>query len=194
LIYWRNPGEDDLYALTRYLREEARCVFEFIRNYVADGRMVRLGGPFNARAIPLLREHLPLDYDLVIDEPAKSPNAKEVFWEKMAPIIPMLIKANAFLPEILDYSPFPASIAAKLKQQLNARTSAVAQQPPPALSQGAKDPAEVRASVVQKTAAADLSRARARAIDSESRMKQLGAALSALGAASRGRGRTESDI
>ncbi len=182
-------------ALTRYLREEARCVFEFIRNYVADGRMVRLGGPFNARAIPLLREHLPLDYDLVIDEPAKSPNAKEVFWEKLAPIIPMLVKANAFLPEILDYSPFPASIAAKLKQQLNARMSAAAQQPSaPTPSRGAKDPAEVRASVAQKTAAADLSRARARAIDSESRMKQLGAALSALGAASRGRARKDGDV
>ncbi|HXR37370.1 MAG TPA: hypothetical protein VN754_15540, partial [Candidatus Binataceae bacterium] len=46
-------------ALTRYLREEARMVFEFIRNFVADGRMIRLGGPYNARAIPLLREHLP---------------------------------------------------------------------------------------------------------------------------------------
>ena len=169
-------------ALTRYLREEARCVFEFIRNYVADGRLVRLGGPFNARAIPLLREHLPLDYDLVIDEPAKSPNAKEVFWEKMAPIIPMLIKANAFLPEILDYSPFPASIAAKLKQQLISRMTA-AQQHPQAGGRGPKDPAEVQASVAQKTAAADLSRARARAIDNESRVKQLGAALSALSAA-----------
>ncbi len=60
------------------------------------------------------------------EEPAKSPNAKEVFWEKMAPIIPMLIKANAFLPEILDYSPFPASIAAKLKQQLTSRMAAAA--------------------------------------------------------------------
>ena len=142
--------------------------------------MVRLGGPYNARAIPLLREHLPLDYDLVIDEPAKSPNAKEVFWEKMAPIIPMLVKANAFLPEILDYSPFPASIAAKLKQQLAARMMAAKQTPQAGPAPGGKDPAEVRASVAQKTAAADLSRARARAIDAESRLKQLGAALSAL--------------
>jgi len=164
-------------AMTRYLREEARCVFEFIRNYVADGRLVRLGGPYDSRAIPLLREHLPLDYDLVIDEPAKSPNAKEVFWEKMAPILPMLVKANAFLPEILDFSPFPASIAAKLKAQLNSQMKT------PPVSGGAKNPAEVQATVEQKTAAAELSRARARAIDSQSRMRQLGAALSALRAA-----------
>jgi hypothetical protein len=72
--------------------------FEFIRNFVADGRMIRLGTPFNARAILPLREHLPVNYGLVIDEPAKSPNVKEVFWEKTAPIIPMLVKANAFLP------------------------------------------------------------------------------------------------
>ena len=166
-------------ALTRYLREEARLVFEFIRNFVADGRMIRLGGPFNARAIALLREHLPVDYDLVIDEPAKSPNAKEVFWEKMAPIIPMLVKANAFLPEILDYSPFPASIAAKLKQQLTSRMAAAAQAPAPGGARGAKDPREIEASVVQKTAAAELARARARAIDSQSRLKALGAALGA---------------
>jgi hypothetical protein len=165
-------------ALTRYLREEARCVFEFIRNYVADGRLVRLGGPYNSRAIPLLREHLPVDYDLVIDEPAKSPNAKEVFWEKMAPIIPMLIKANAFLPEILDYSPLPASIAAKLKQQLSSRMTAAAQGA--AQPAGVKSAAEVQASVAQKSAAADLARARARALDAESRLKQLGLALSAL--------------
>jgi hypothetical protein len=167
-------------ALTRYLREEARLVFEFIRNFVADGRMVRLGGPFNAHAIALLREHLPVDYDLVIDEPTKSPNAKEVFWEKMAPIIPMLIKSNAFLPEILDYSPFPASIAAKLKQQLGARMPAAAQAPPPPPPPpplGVKDPREVEATVAQKSAAAELARARARAIDSQSRARQLGAAL-----------------
>ncbi|MGO9059630.1 MAG: hypothetical protein ACLQU2_19950 [Candidatus Binataceae bacterium] len=150
-------------ALTRYLREEARLVFEFIRNFVADGRLIRLGGPFNARAIPLLHEHLPVDYDLVIDEPAKSPNAKEVFWEKMAPIIPMLIKANAFLPEILDYSPFPASIAAKLKQQLVSRTPMPAPEP---ASHTGKDPREVQASVAQKSAAAELALARARDIDS----------------------------
>jgi len=167
-------------ALTRYLREEARMVFEFIRNFVADGRMIRLGGPYNARAIPLLREHLPVDYDLVIDEPAKSPNAKEVFWEKMAPIIPMLVKANAFLPEILDYSPFPASIAAKLKQQLTSRMAAPAQSPQPA-GRGGKDPREVQASVAQKTAAAELARARAREIDSQSRIRALGAALAAAG-------------
>jgi hypothetical protein len=168
-------------ALTRYLREEARCVFEFIRNFVADGRLVRLGGPYDSRAIPLLREHLPVDYDLVIDEPAKSPNAKEVFWEKMAPILPMLVKANAFLPEILDYSPFPASIAAKLKQQLTTRMSS-AVPAPAAAARGDKNPAEIQATVAQKTAAAELSRARARALDSQSRMKQLEAALSALGA------------
>jgi hypothetical protein len=175
---------EDLSALTRYLREEARLVFEFIRNYVADGRMVRLGGAFNSRAIPLLREHLPIDYDLVIDEPAKSPNAKEVFWEKMAPIIPMLIKANAFLPDILDYSPFPASIAAKLKQELTARVAGAAHpapQLPAPQPPGVKDPREVQAAVAQKNASAELALARARAIDSQSRLKALGAALSALG-------------
>jgi hypothetical protein len=169
-------------ALTRYLREEARLVFEFIRNFVADGRLIRLGGPFNARAIPLLREHLPVDYDLVIDEPAKSPNAKEVFWEKMAPIIPMLIKANAFLPEILDYSPFPASIAAKLKQQLASRTAMPAPGPSP---NPGKDPREVQASVAQKSAAAELALARARDIDSQSRMRKLALALAAVRAGAR---------
>jgi hypothetical protein len=158
------------------------AVFEFIRNFVADGRLIRLGGPFNARAIPLLREHLPVDYDLVIDEPAKSPNAKEVFWEKMAPIIPMLIKANAFLPEILDYSPFPASIAAKLKQQLASRTAMPAPGPPP---NPGKDPREVQASVAQKSAAAELALARARDIDSQSRMRKLALALAAVRAGAR---------
>jgi len=114
-----------------------------------------------------------------------------VFWDKMAPIIPMLIKANAFLPEILDYSPFPASIAAKLKQQLNSRMNAAAQMPAVGAMRGAKDPAEVQASVAQKAAAADLARARARAIDSESRMKQLGIALRALGAAPARPGKVE---
>ena len=172
-------------ALTRYLREEARLVFEFIRNFVADGRLVRLGGPFNAHAIALLREHLPVDYDLVIDEPAKSPNAKEVFWEKMAPIIPMLIKANAFMPEILDYSPFPASIAAKLKQQLTARMAAPAQAPVP-LPRLGRDPREIQASVALKNADAQLALARARDIDSQSRMRKLALALAAVraGAAS----------
>src|SRR5262249_46018646 len=112
-----------------------------------------------------------------------------VFWEKMAPIIPMLVKANAFLPEILDYSPFPASIAAKLKQQLTSRMAAPAQ-PAPAAGRGGKDPGQGPAPGAPKTGAAERARARAREIDVQSRMRALGAALAAAGGAERG-GRSE---
>jgi hypothetical protein len=171
-------------ALTRYLREEARTVFEFIRNFVADGRMVTIGGPYDARAIPLLRERLPVDYTLVIDEPTKSPNAKEAFWERMAPIVPVLVKNNAFLPDILDYSPFPASIAARLKQQLQARMAAAAHPVAPAIAPApgaARDPREIAAAVGQKLSAAQLSQARARAVERESRVRQLGGLVGAAG-------------
>jgi hypothetical protein len=57
--------------------------------------------------------------------------------------------------------------------------AAAAQAPAPGGARGAKDPREIEASVVQKTAAAELARARARAIDSQSRLKALGAALGA---------------
>ncbi|HLH76124.1 MAG TPA: hypothetical protein VKV28_04880 [Candidatus Binataceae bacterium] len=163
-------------ALTRYLREEARTVFEFIRNFVADGRLVNLGGPYNSRAIPLLREHLPVDYSLVIDEPTKSPNAKEAFWDKMAPIIPVLIKNNAFLPEILDYSPFPASIVARLKAQLEQRAGASAAGGPLAAAGGGQGSsaqlAATRARVMEQNLALR---------EQESRLRQLGSIVATAG-------------
>lgn len=168
-------------SFTRYLKANAILVFEFIRTHMSDGRLVRIGGPYNGQMVPLLREALPADVDIIIDESIRSPNAKEVFWEKMTPILPILIKKNIFPAELMDYAPAPATITAKIKQQIIQGEQMAAQQQQSMQGRGARPPQLVNAEVEQRQQAARLSGARAAAIEQNSKLKAVAGVMDTVG-------------
>lgn len=162
-------------ALTRFRKEEAKIVLAFIRDYIADGRLIRIGGEYNAQSIPLLRDPLTIDYDVIVDESPRNPNVKMEVWSTMSQIAPALFKFGLFDPSLLDYSPLPASVVAKLKAKYEQSQQSQAE----ALKTSGKykDPRETEAKIEKLKADTLLQVEKARQIDREASFKQVELAL-----------------
>lgn len=150
-------------AHSRFRIEEARQTLVWLRDHLADGRWIRLGGAYNSKAVQLIKDPLFVPYDILVDENPNNPNTKMEVWELMQGIIPVLVRNGLFLPEMLDYAPLPASIVASLKAAMKQREQAAAMAGPQQGAKG-KDPAQVKAEIERTQAQTMLAVARAHAI------------------------------
>ena len=100
-------------SMRRYHRNRGRVMLHYIQNYLSDERLIRIVGDDGAKYVPLAKQAA-AKYDIIVDEGPTSPNQKERVWS--------LIGQRFFdLPpqiqvELLEYSPFPASVVEKVKQ------------------------------------------------------------------------------
>jgi hypothetical protein len=108
-------------ALRRYRKEQGRLLAYMIREYIADGRLVRLmGKDGGTQYIPLIRDDLAFDYDVAVDDAPSSPSMRERTWEVMLQLIPVMQQYGFPIPkEVIDYMPLPESLIEKWKQQMN---------------------------------------------------------------------------
>ena len=108
-------------ALRRYRKEQGRLMLWYITNFLADGRLIRIGGPEEAQYVPLIHDPSVSQYDVVVDDTPTSPNTKEQAWAVLTQMLPMLMRApippQAYI-EFLKWSPLPATLVAKLEQIL----------------------------------------------------------------------------
>jgi hypothetical protein len=104
-------------ALSRFRKREGRLVMEFMK-FIADGRLVRIGGVDDARYIPLARDPFALEYDVVLDETEQDPNLRQYYTDQVLRLAPTLVRMGYFLPELLDYVNLPMSFRQKLKQKI----------------------------------------------------------------------------
>lgn len=106
-------------ALSLYRRVQGKCLMTMILQYLADGRLIRIVGQEKAQYIPLLRQPGFEKFDVIVDEAPNSPDVKARTWDALGQILPQMMKMGAPIPpEVLDYSPIPASLAAKWKEEL----------------------------------------------------------------------------
>lgn len=156
--------------LERFRKAQARTMLEFIREYWSYGQLVRVGGDFNSKAIPLLRSELPMDYDLVVDQSIKyNPNLKQQIWNDLMQIAGPLMKSpigQQFLLRALKYSPLPVQLVAELQQiaQQAAQDPNMQQK-----GRGKQEPPEVtQARTIKMHADAQKAIAQARSLDKKS--------------------------
>jgi hypothetical protein len=120
-------------SLRRYRRIQGRVLLFLITEYLSDGRLIRIVGEEGDTYIPLLRDPGTVEYDVIVDDAPSSPSQKELVWNSVVQIMPMLQNMQP-PPEVmlilLEYSPFPASVVAKIKQAL-AKAQGGQQQPSP---------------------------------------------------------------
>jgi hypothetical protein len=113
-------------ALRRYRKEQGRLMLWYITEFLADGRLIRIGGPEEAQYVPLVHDQNTVEYDVIVDDTPTSPNMKERAWATLMQIMPMLrgmpIPPQVYL-EFLKYSPIPETLTAKIQQ-------IIASQPP----------------------------------------------------------------
>lgn len=106
-------------SLRRYRKEQGRVLLYYIHNYISDGRLVRIGGPESEQFLPLTKQPNAPRYDIVVDQSPNAPDTKQKTWETLVEIIPAMLKAGLPLPpDLLDFTPLPATLVGKWKQFL----------------------------------------------------------------------------
>jgi|GEM_PF-470008 len=104
-------------AKRKYQKEQGRLMLWMIQTFIADGRLIRIGGPEEAQYVPLTHEPGLVEYDVIVDEAPSSPNQKERVWAmvmQMAPMLKQMALPPQAMMEMLKYSPFPASMIQKV--------------------------------------------------------------------------------
>lgn len=107
-------------SLRRYRKLQGRLLADFIRNYISDGRLIRLVGQDGTeKYIPLLRQDDTVQYDVIVDEAPTSHNVKERVFGMMMQMMPVLAKMGMPVPpELVDYMPLPSGLTEKWKAQI----------------------------------------------------------------------------
>lgn len=99
-------------SLRKYRKEHGAVVLDYLKNFLNDGRLVRIAGEGNAKYVPLAVNQ-DLKYDIYIDESPQSPYLKERVWSFIAPILPQI--PPQITAELLSYAPIPSSVAEKVQ-------------------------------------------------------------------------------
>jgi len=107
-------------ALRRYRKRQGRIMLYFILTYLSDGRLIRIVGDDGAKYVPLIRQPGLVEYDVIVDDEATSPNQKEKVWQtlmQMMPILGQSLDASDWAI-LFQYSPLPASVVEKWQQKI----------------------------------------------------------------------------
>lgn len=105
-------------GMRRFRKDNGRLVLDLIRQYLSDGRMVRIVGPDYAKYVPLVKDDETLEYDIIVDESASSPNQKEASWQILQTMLPVM--ADKLTPSttgiLMKASPLPQSLVNEFKE------------------------------------------------------------------------------
>jgi len=125
-------------SMRQYHQEHGRMLAYYIREFISDGRLIRIKSEKGSQQfIRLLRDQQFYEYDVIVDEAPTSPNQKERVWAMLSQMLqPMLAAGLPIPPDVLEYSPLPASLVEKWrgvidnpqKQQKQQQAEQLAQQ------------------------------------------------------------------
>lgn len=104
-------------SLRRYRKEQGRVLYAYIRDYISDGRLIRINEGLGSKYIPLLRDQLSEQYDLIVDDAPSAPNQQEKTYQALAQLLPQLLQAGVPVPpDVIDYAPLPTELKVKWRQ------------------------------------------------------------------------------
>ena len=144
-------------SMRRFRKLNGRIRLHYIQNYLSDGRLVRIGGADKRRVIPLLRDAVAGQYDVIVEDAPSSPNMKEQTWAYIQGILPAFkgLLTPQTLVTVLEYSPLPSKLVAALKEAVN-------QPPDPLMLEGKKVALEgAKAEVMGEYATVEATQAKA---------------------------------
>jgi hypothetical protein len=149
-----------------YRRRTGRTLLYYINKHLSDGRLVRILGEENEQFVPLMRQYPDtMRFDVIIDDSPTSPNNKEMVWNSVLQIIPMIGKAlpPQALVSLMKFSPLPSKVVADFEKSIEEAAQAAAQQPDPATmkAQAEIEVKKVDAETKQQLMQADLAKMQA---------------------------------
>lgn len=99
-------------SLRLYRKDEGRLLASFIKEYLNDGRIIRITTDEGEQGIPLQLTDDMMEYDIIVDQAPSSPNLKEEVWSTLGQLLPQMIKAGVPVPpEVFKFSPLPEEVA-----------------------------------------------------------------------------------
>ena len=103
-------------ALRRYRKEQGRVLLYYIREFLTDGRLIRiLGNGGKAKYIPLTKDKGATQYDVIVDQSPSSPDFKEKVWASLNQVLPIMMKNGTPIPpSVFQYSSLPSDVAQEL--------------------------------------------------------------------------------
>lgn len=107
-------------SLRRYRKEQGRVLADLVRDYISDGRKIRIIGPEGSpEVISLMKEAMAFTYDIVVDDAPNSPSMKDKVFQVVNALMPTLQALGIKPPaEFIDYMPLPTSLTNKWKEQM----------------------------------------------------------------------------
>ena len=118
-------------SFKHYHKDQGKLLLYFMKEYLSDGRLVRINGESGQRYVPLVRQDDSIKFDVIVDEMPQSPNNKERVWGTMQVMLPILMNAGMppeMLSDVVAYSPLPEAFSQKLKQFMEQRQQQMQQQ------------------------------------------------------------------
>ena len=101
---------------------EGQLILEFIREFYTPEKLLRvdiMNQQYVLQVQQLFSDNDVTKFDVVVDQAPMSVSSKERTWFAMQNLLPILLNAGVPIPpEVLDYSPLPASLAQRWKQLL----------------------------------------------------------------------------
>ena len=119
-------------SLRQYRKEAGKLMLYYITHFLADGRLIKIGGQDEAQYVPLVHDPDTTEYDVVVDDTPTSPNTKEQAWAAIVQMMPFVSRMNPppqVIIELLKYSPLPIDLIVALKQMAAQQASQPPQDP-----------------------------------------------------------------
>jgi hypothetical protein len=117
----------------RFTKDNGRLTLDLIRNFLSDGRLVRIVGPDYEKYVPLVKDDDTIEYDIIVDESPSSPNNKDKTWDILQQLFPVIgpLLGPSSGAALLKATPLPLSTVNEFKKAVEAEQQAAAQQPNP---------------------------------------------------------------
>ena len=120
-------------GLRRYRKDQGRLMMHLIKDYLNDGRLIRIVGPDYEGYAPLALDATVQEFDIIVDESPTSPNQKEASWMILQQMLPVLMKqplSTGAWAKLLKASPLPQAVVNEFIDQMEKDQEAAAQQGP----------------------------------------------------------------
>lgn len=98
-------------SLRHYRKQQGRVLLLFIRDYISDGRLIRIKGEEGQKYVRLVRDPSVMTFDVIVDQSPTSPNLKQEVWAILQNVLPAAMRAGLPIPPaLLDFTPLPESL------------------------------------------------------------------------------------
>lgn len=107
-------------SLRSYYDYHGKMLAHYIKDYIADGRLIRItGNQGDEKFIPLIKDQMTHDFDIIVDESPTSANQKEKTFAVMMELLPIMAQSGQGIPpEFWEHSPLPSDLAGELAKKM----------------------------------------------------------------------------